>query len=237
MSRTDADRGARPGRRRRRCLHPRLRRSTPGSTWAVSVCPANRRRTALPRPDAGGRQRWPGLQRRTGSQARGGRPRGPWPTTLRSVDPADGSGTADRWHRNRTRPQTGGNRPKPQNAPARRGQSAKDRSRAQSRAGDGQVPGGKTGKAAGAKPGRTKEPEGGVNRPRGQHAPSAAAVVPPAPPVPAGRRVSGAMMAWGAVGLVVVVVVVLVIVKATGDARPTTPIPRSPRPPLRWSTT
>ena len=91
---------------------------------------------------------------------------------------------------------TGGNRPKPQN-----GQSAKDRSKAQSR-------------PVAAKGGNRPRPAasgggsqgGGGNRPR----PGAPRQGPP----PA-RRISGAMWAWGAVGLVIIVVVVLVVVKVT----------------------
>src|SRR5581483_2620800 len=53
----------------------------------------------------------------------------------------------------------------------------------------------------------------------------------PAPAAPK-RRLSGAVMAWGAVGRVVVIVVVLVIVKATGSSTnnsytPTVPAPAS----------
>jgi len=107
---------------------------------------------------------------------------------------------------------TGGNTPKP---PARPGgtsnQSAKDRSRAQSRPVSGKAPAGKSGKATGAgrpKPGASGT--GGGNKPRPGGRPA---------PVAAPRRFSGAMMAWAAVGLVIVVVAVLVVVKvATGNS-------------------
>ena len=107
---------------------------------------------------------------------------------------------------------TGGNTPKP---PARPGgtsnQSAKDRSRAQSRPVSGKAPTGKSGKATGAgrpKPGASGT--GGGNKPRPGGRPA---------PVAAPRRFSGAMMAWAAVGLVIVVVAVLVVVKvATGNS-------------------
>src|ERR1700737_1796580 len=98
---------------------------------------------------------------------------------------------------------TGGNKPKPGNSPGGvAGQSAKDRSRAQSRPVTGKAPAGKVGKASGGggKGGNTPRPGG---RP-----------APASPP----RKLSGAMMAWGAVGLVIVVVAVLVIVKIAGGS-------------------
>jgi hypothetical protein len=110
---------------------------------------------------------------------------------------------------------SGGNKPKPggQGTP---GQSAKDKSRAQSRPVSGKAPAGKGGKSSGG--GK------GGNTPRPGR---------PAAPGPEPRRFSGVMMAWGAVGLVVVVIAVLVIVKATGSSStntsytPTTAAPAS----------
>ena len=97
---------------------------------------------------------------------------------------------------------TGGNKPKP----ASNGQSAKERSKAQSRSISAKAPTGKSGKATGA------GGKGG-NTPR----PGAKASAPPPP-----RKMSGAMMAWGAVGLVIIVVAVLVIVKVTTGSSKTT---------------
>ncbi len=113
---------------------------------------------------------------------------------------------------------TGGNKPKPGNSPGGvAGQSAKDRSRAQSRPVTGKAPAGKVAKASGGGKG------GNTPRPGGRPAPAS-------PP----RKLSGAMMAWGAVGLVIVVVAVLVIVKIAGgsstsasDFTPVTPVPAS----------
>ena len=97
---------------------------------------------------------------------------------------------------------TGGNRPKPQSD-----QSAKERSKAQSRPVSTKAPGGRSGPAprsgSGGGAGR------GGNRPR----PGSR---PPAPPPP--RRISGTMLAWGAVGLVIVVVVAFVIVKVSSSS-------------------
>ncbi len=105
------------------------------------------------------------------------------------------------------KPVTGGNKPKP---PAGGGgnpaQSAKDRSRAQSRPVSGKAPTGKSGKATGAAGGGGGG--GGGNKPRPGGRPAAA---------PQPRRFSGAVMAWGAVLLVVVIVGVLVIVKVATD--------------------
>ena len=99
----------------------------------------------------------------------------------------------------------GGNKPRPGNPPGgNQGQSAKDRSRAQSRPVSGKAPPGRSGRATGAN--RTGGGAGG-NKPRPGGRPAA---------VPPKRTVSGAMLAWGAVGLVVVIIVALVIVKATG---------------------
>ncbi len=116
---------------------------------------------------------------------------------------------------------TGGNKPKPGNASgAGSGQSAKDRSRAQSRPVSGKAPTGKAGKATGAN--KTGGPGGNKPRPG----------VRPAPQPPK-RKLSGAAMAWGAVGLVVVIIVALVIVKATSSSStdnsftPVTPAPAS----------
>ncbi len=70
-----------------------------------------------------------------------------------------------------------------------------------------------SGKAPASKPGRRAAAKqaaaGGQGR---EHAHGPAAGRPPHPP---DERLSGAMMAWGAVGLVVVIIAVLVIVKAT----------------------
>jgi hypothetical protein len=108
---------------------------------------------------------------------------------------------------------TGGNTPKP---PGRSGgtpnQSAKERSKAQSRPVSGKSPTGKSGQATGAraKSGGPGGSGGGGNKPRPGGRPA---------PGPEPRRFSGAMMAWGAVGLVIVVVAVLVVVKvATGSS-------------------
>jgi hypothetical protein len=99
---------------------------------------------------------------------------------------------------------TGGNKPKPQTSQGGAGQSAKDRSRAQSRAVSPKTPTGKSGRAKGA-------PSSG----KGGNTPRPPAAGRPAPAEPKRRGISGTMMAWGAVGLVVVIVVVLVIVKVT----------------------
>ena len=113
----------------------------------------------------------------------------------------------------------GGNKPKPGNAPGgNQGQSAKDRSRAQSRPVTGKAPTGRSGRATGA----NKTGGGGGNKPKPGGRPAAA---------PPKRTVSGAVLAWGAVGLVVVIIVALVIVKATGSTdtsyTPVTPAPAS----------
>jgi Domain of unknown function (DUF929) len=98
------------------------------------------------------------------------------------------------------KPVTGGNKPKPGNAAGGPGgQSAKDKSRAQSRP--------VTGKDAVRKPG---SPAKGGNTPR----PGAR----PASPAPRSSRFSPMLMAWSAVGLVIVVVVVLVIVRISGSS-------------------
>ncbi len=100
----------------------------------------------------------------------------------------------------------GGNTPKPTTgAGGGAGQSAKDRSKAQSRPVSAKAPNGKGGKAAAGG-------QGG-NSPR-----------PGARPAPAApkRKVSGALIAWGAVGLVIVLIAVLVIVKLTSSSPPTT---------------
>jgi hypothetical protein len=117
---------------------------------------------------------------------------------------------------------TGGNKPKPGNSPGAAGQSAKDRSRAQSRAVSPKTPTGKAGRAKGASTAPGGPGKGG-NTPRPGNRPA---------PTPKSRAISGAMMAWGAVGLVIVIVVVLVIVKATGTSTdnsftPTTAAPAS----------
>jgi hypothetical protein len=116
---------------------------------------------------------------------------------------------------NQNKTQTGGNKPKPGNSPAATGQSAKDRSRAQSRPVTGKAPTGKAGKAGGGSKG------GNTPRPGSRPAPA-----------PKPRALSGAMMAWGAVGLVIVVVAALVIVKlASGNSTNTsdyTPVASAP---------
>ncbi len=111
---------------------------------------------------------------------------------------------------------TGGNRPKPQSGSGAAGQSAKDRSRAQSRAVTTKSPGGKATKSPSGKSGQTKESPKASSSGRGGNTPRPPRQSSrPAPAAPVGRRISGAMMAWGAVGLVVVIVIVLVVVKAT----------------------
>jgi hypothetical protein len=121
---------------------------------------------------------------------------------------------------------TGGNTPKP---PARSGgssnQSAKDRSKAQSRPVSGRAPTGKSGQATGARAKSGGAGGGGGNKPRPGGRPA---------PGPAPRRFSGAALAWGAVGLVIVIVAVLVVVKVAtgGSSGPTsysavTPAPAS----------
>jgi Domain of unknown function (DUF929) len=115
-------------------------------------------------------------------------------------------------------PSTGGNKPKPP-AGGARNQSAKDKSRAQSRPIPAKAPTPKAGKAKGA-----SGPAKGGNRPRPGQKPVAA---------PTRGRFSGAMMAWGVVGLVIVIIVVLVIVKVTGGSSTTanasyTPVTKAP---------
>jgi Domain of unknown function (DUF929) len=119
------------------------------------------------------------------------------------------------------KPKTGGNTPKP---PARPGgtatqtsQSAKERSKAQSRPVSGKAPSGKSGTSSGAA--RT-----GGNKPKPGGRPVATAQP---------RRFSGAMMAWVAVGLVVVIVGALLIVKVVGgnsssNANSYTPVTAAP---------
>ncbi len=115
---------------------------------------------------------------------------------------------------------TGGNRPKPQG-----NQSAKERSKAQSRPVSTKAPAGRAGTASGdGRSGRGGSGGGGGNRPR----PGAR---PPAP-APA-RRISGALLAWISVGVVLVVVVILVVVNLTSSTStnlgytPTVPAPAS----------
>jgi hypothetical protein len=116
---------------------------------------------------------------------------------------------------------TGGNKPKPGNAGGGgTGQSAKDKSRAQSRPVSGKAPTGKSGPSTGA----NRNGGAGGNKPKPRPAGRPA-------PAPAPRRLSGAMMAWGAVGLVVVIVAVLVIVKVvSGSSNDTsyTPVTAAP---------
>jgi thiol-disulfide isomerase/thioredoxin len=100
---------------------------------------------------------------------------------------------------------SGGNKPKPgTTSGGNGGQSAKDRSRAQSRPVSGKAPAGRSGKAS-------ANNKTGGNKPKPK--PGGRPAATPAP-----RRVSGAMMAWGAVGLVVVIIVVLVVVKASSNS-------------------
>jgi hypothetical protein len=116
---------------------------------------------------------------------------------------------------------TGGNKPKPgNNAGGSAGQSAKERSKAASRPVSGKAPSGKAAQASG-----TARKGGNTPRPGAKPAPA-----------PTGRKISGTMMAWGAVVLVIVIVVVLVIVKATSSTKtptgssaytPVTPAPAS----------
>jgi hypothetical protein len=124
------------------------------------------------------------------------------------------------------KPVTGGNTPKP---PARSGgasnQSAKERSKAQSRPVSGKSPAGKSGQATGARAKSGGAGGGGGNKPRPGGRPA---------PGPAPSRFSGAVLAWGAVGLVIVIVAVLVVVKvASGGSSgatsytPVTPAPAS----------
>ncbi len=89
----------------------------------------------------------------------------------------------------------GGNTPKPGSKapkPVSGSPSAKDASRAQSRPISGKKPVGKG---------------GNTPRPGGK-----------SQPTPGPRRMSGALVAWGAVGLVIIIIVVLVIVKATSSS-------------------
>ncbi len=123
----------------------------------------------------------------------------------------------------------GGNKPKPATSS---GQSAKDKSRAQSRPVTGKAPtgkGAKTGTAA-----KSGGSGGGGNRPGGKGGNTPRPGRRPAP-TPSRGRISGAMYAWGAVGLVIVVIAVLVIVKVSSggstasatDYTPVTPAPAS----------
>ena len=122
----------------------------------------------------------------------------------------------------------GGNKPKPANGPGSAGQSAKDRRKAQSRSISTKSPAGKGGKP-GAKPGPGGK--GGAGGKGGNTPRSGARPAPAAPK----RRASGALIAWGAVGLIVVVIAVLVIVKLTAGSTnnanapytPVTPAPAS----------
>jgi hypothetical protein len=116
------------------------------------------------------------------------------------------------------KPVVGGNKPKPGNpGGGAGGQSAKDKSRAQSRPISAKAPSTKAGASSG---GGGK----GGNRPRPGTRPA---------PTPKGGRISGAVMAWSAVGLVVVIIAVLVIVKVTSGstnnaASPFTPVTPAP---------
>ncbi|MGO9029895.1 MAG: DUF929 family protein [Acidimicrobiales bacterium] len=104
------------------------------------------------------------------------------------------------------KPKPGGNTPKPVS-----GQSAKDKSRAQSRPVSGKAP---AGKPRGGNSPRPAAGAKGGNAPRPGR-PGASTAKPP-------RGVSGALVAWGAVGLVVVIIAVLVIVKVTSGSPTTT---------------
>ncbi len=117
------------------------------------------------------------------------------------------------------KPSTGGNKPRP--APGGGNQSAKDRSKAQSRPVSSKPPAsrtvaGDTGKGGGGKGGNTPRPGA---RPA-QQAPR--------------RRFSGTMIAWASIGLVVVIVAVVVAVSQLGGSSttntsytPVTPAPAS----------
>ncbi len=102
----------------------------------------------------------------------------------------------------------GGNRPKPQGGGAKGGntpkpgQSAKDRSKAQSRP----VSASSSGKKSGG------------GRPPAGRGPGGRGGAPTAP-----KRMSGALMAWIAVGVVIVVIAALVIVKLASNNTSTTP--------------
>jgi hypothetical protein len=116
-----------------------------------------------------------------------------------------GAGTGNKTKPAGNTPKPGGNTPKPRPGTS----SAKEASRAQSRPVSGKAGGGK----GGGRGGNTTRPGGGRQPAAG----------------PRGR--SGALIAWGAVGLVIIVVVVLVIVKATGGgsaAATYTPVTTAP---------
>jgi hypothetical protein len=103
-----------------------------------------------------------------------------------------GAGTGSKPKVGGNTPKPGGNTPKPRPGTP----SAKEASRAQSRPVSGKGPGGKGGGKGGNTP-----------RPGTQRQVAAG---------PRGR--SGALIAWGAVGLVIVVIVVIVVIKATGGS-------------------
>jgi hypothetical protein len=118
-----------------------------------------------------------------------------------------GAGTGNKAKPAGNTPKPGGNTPKPRPGTS----SAKEASRAQSRPVAGKGPGGKGGAG------------GNTPRPGNQRQVAAG---------PRGR--SGALIAWGAVGLVIVVIVVIVVIKATGGNSnanaaytPVTPAPAS----------
>ncbi len=121
------------------------------------------------------------------------------------------------------KPPVGGNKPRPSTTSgANAGQSAKDKSRAQSRPVTGKAPTGKGGVATGtARSGGGGNRGGGGNKPRPGGRPA---------PTPPKRTLSGAAMAWGAVGLVIVIIVVLVVVKATSGNGPTSSSHQAVRP-------
>ena len=102
---------------------------------------------------------------------------------------------------NQSKSASGGNPARPTTSASGAVQSAKDKSRAQSRSVSAKAPTTKAGKAGGS------GGKGG-NTPRPGRGPA---------PQPKKNRMSGAMMAWGVVGLVVVVIAVLVIVKVAGN--------------------
>jgi Domain of unknown function (DUF929) len=113
------------------------------------------------------------------------------------------------------KPTTGGNKPKPPGpATGPSGQSAKDRSKAQSR-------------PVAAKSGAAKKTAAGGGKGGNTPRPGSKPATQPAP-----RGMSGTMMAWGAVGLVIVVVAVLVIVKvvSSGSSSPGAYTPVTPAP-------
>ena len=143
-------------------------------TWPVSVGPRTAP-AADPPPNRHGQ--WAsGLPRRPapypGHQAR---PTPAWWTwRLRFLRQLHESGTAEPWHRTKSRTPDGGNKPKPgTTSGGNGGQSAKDRSRAQSRPVSGKAPAGRSGKAsANSKTGGNKPKPKPGGRPAAAPAPA-----------------------------------------------------------------